>query len=122
MNLLIENWYIIAGILALVVVVGVLIYNFAKKPSSEQLNKVREWLVFACIEAEKQFSSGTGELKLRFVYDAFVIRFPWLAKVVSFEAFSNLVDDALVKVRQLLETNVEIAVIVDETQTKNEIK
>lgn len=47
-------------------------------------------------------SSGTL-LKLRFVYDLFVTKFPWIAKVLTFDKFSALVDDALDEMRNLLE-------------------
>lgn len=48
---------------------------------------------------------GTGQIKLRYVYDMFVARFAWLARVISFEAFSMMVDEALEKMKKMLESN-----------------
>ena len=56
-------------------------------PTNEQLKKVKEWLLWAVAEAEKELGSGTGQLKLRYVYDMFIVKFPSLAKIISFETF-----------------------------------
>lgn len=105
MNFLIENWYIILAALAVLAAAGVTVYRHFKLPSEEQLKKVREWLLYAVTEAERELGGGTGRLKLRQVYDLFVVRFSWLAPVVSFEKFSELVDDALEEMRKMLESN-----------------
>ena len=52
--------------------------------------------------------SGTGQLKLRMVYDMFVQRFPWLARLISFEKFAGLVDEALVEMRNMLAKNAAV--------------
>ena len=52
-----------------------------------------------------ELGSGTGKLKLRYVYDMFIAKFPWLGKVVSFEMVSMMVDDALEEMRVMLESN-----------------
>lgn len=39
------------------------------------------------------------------VYDMFVARFAWLARVISFEAFSMMVDEALERMKKMLESN-----------------
>ena len=100
-----NNWFLIAVILLLVVFVGVSVWRFRKLPGEAQIEAVREWLLMAVTEAERELGGGTGKLKLRYVYDLFVGRFPWLAGAVSFAWFSELVDEALVGLRELLETN-----------------
>lgn len=95
MEFFMEYWYIILAAVVMVAVGIVLAVRFFKKPSSEQVAKVKEWLLMAVLEAEKQFGSGTGKVKLRVVYDLFVNRFPWVAKVVSFDTFATWVDEAL---------------------------
>ena len=96
-----------------VVAVGIaLAVRFFSQPTSAQLAKVREWLLWAVTEAEKDLGGGTGKLKLRQVYDLFVGRFPWLAKVVSFELFSGMVDDALVEMREMLAQNKAVKELV----------
>lgn len=118
MEFIMEYWYIILAALAVIAVGVVLAVRFFKQPSSEQLAKVREWLLFAVTEAEAMFGSNSGQIKLRYVYDLFVSKFPWLAKLVSFEFFSKLVDDALDEMRELLDTNDAIAEFVNGEPSK----
>ena len=40
-------------------------------------------------------------------------RFPWLAKTVSFELFSSLVDDALDEMRDMLDKNEAVKAFVN---------
>ena len=102
MEFIMEYWYIILAAVVMAVVGIVLAVRFFKQPSSKQVAKVKEWLLMAVLEAEKQFGRGTGKLKLRSVYDLFVARFPWIAKIVSFETFAQWVDEALDTAEQWL--------------------
>lgn len=113
MEFLFNNWPVVVGLIAGVVVVIFGIYTFSGLPSEEQLGKVREWLLWAVTEAEKELGGGTGELKLRQVYDLFVTRFPSLVKVIPFDLFSDLVDDALVEMRKMLSKNQAAAAFVN---------
>ncbi len=112
MNFIIENWYIIIAALAIGFALGFAVYRFVKLPMSGQLAKLREWLLYAVTMAETELGGGTGQLKLRMVYDLFVERFAWLARVISFETFSGLVDDALVEMREMLAKNSKVQAIV----------
>lgn len=112
MDFIISYWYVLAAIAVLVVCGGVVIYRFIALPSEAQLGKVREWLLWAVTQAETELGSGTGQLKLRKVYDMFVQRFSWIAKLISFERFSDMVDDALVEMRNMLEQNAAVAALV----------
>ena len=105
MEFFINYWYIIFALVIVGAVAGISVYRYAKLPTSEQLEMVREWLLWAVTEAERELGGGTGQLKLRQVYDMFVVRFPWLAKVIPFSFFSDLVDDALIDMREMLATN-----------------
>jgi hypothetical protein len=67
-----------------------------------QKDNALQWLVFAVTEAEKALGSGTGQLKLRYVYDLFAGKFPVLSRFLSFAAFSDWVDIALDEMRFLL--------------------
>ena len=53
----------------------------------------------------EELGAGTGKLKLRYVYDMFVARFEWLAKVITFDMFSMMVDEALEQMRTMLDSN-----------------
>ena len=119
MEFLINYWYIILAAVAVVSVTVMFVVRFTKTPSDKQLSQVREWLLFAVTEAEKMFGSHSGKIKLRYVYDLFISKFPWLAKLVSFELFSKLVDDALVEMHELLEKNVAVAEYVYSDVTNN---
>lgn len=113
MDFFIEYWYIFIAAIVCGFVAGVAVYNFYKLPTSEQLNKVRQWLLWAVTMAEQELGGGTGKLKLRQVYDLFVVRFPWLAKIISFALFSELVDDALEDMREMLYTNDAVKALVN---------
>ena len=113
MEFIINYWYIIVAVIAALVVAGVAVYRYFGLPSDAQLDKVREWLLWAVTEAEKELGGGTGKLKLRQVYDLFVTRFPWLAKIVSFELFSDMVDDALDEMREMLQNNKAVKALVN---------
>lgn len=81
------------------------ILDFMGKPTSEQVEKFKEWLLWAVSEAEREYGGGTGQLKLRFVYNIAIVRFPWVEKFVSFEAFSKFVDEALEAMRHQIAVN-----------------
>lgn len=108
MEFLIDNWPLLIAAVAVIAVAATYLINFFKMPGNAQLDKVREWLLFAVTQAEKELGGGTGQIKLRYVYDMFVMKFPTLVKFVSFETFSFMVDEALIKMRHLLETNEKI--------------
>lgn len=105
MQFFIENWYLLVAGIAVVAVGGYTAYVFAKKPSNAQLQAVKEWMLWAVTKAEKELGSGTGKLKLRYVYDMFITKFPWLDDVISFEMVSMMVDEALDEMRKMLESN-----------------
>lgn len=108
----------ILSFILLLLTVIVFISNFATLPKSEKLQQIQGWLLSAVTLTEKEFGSGTGKIKLSSVYDKFVERFPWFAKTVTFEEFSNYVDISLVEMRRLLATNKKIADIVENTERK----
>ena len=104
----INNWSLL--VVAACVAGLFILYSrkFMQLPTEAQIGKVREWLLYAVIEAEKTYQSGTGRLKLAATYNEFCKVFPSLVTIISFELFSRLVDEALVQMRSLLETNKDI--------------
>lgn len=113
MNFIIDNWYIIIGILALVIFVIAMIVYFFNLPTAKQIENVKEWLRWAVTEAEKELGSGTGQLKLRMVYDMAISQFAWISKFVSFEMFSEWVDEALQWLNKQLFTNENVKKLVE---------
>lgn len=124
MNWLIENWMVVFGLAVAVILAAIVLYRFFGMPTDKQVAKIKEWLIWACIEAEKALQSGTGQLKLRQVYDMFcaVPAFSWVAKLISFEMFSDWVSDALVTVKQMLVSNEALATYVYGENADAEIK
>lgn len=117
-----ENWYLALTAVVMVVMAVVLVGSFVKLPTKEQIAKIKEWLLYAVTEAEKELGGGTGQLKLRQVYDLFVQRFPAVAAVVSFDTFSLWVDEALEQMRELLAKNEHAAAYVENYFLVQEIR
>ncbi|MEZ3516325.1 MAG: hypothetical protein K1W37_14010 [Lachnospiraceae bacterium] len=105
MDFFINNWYVMVAVTAILAGAGYSVYIFIKKSSTEQLKSLKEWMLWAVTKAEKELGSGTGKLKLRYVYDMFITKFPWLRNTISFEIVSMMVDDALEEMRIMLERN-----------------
>lgn len=105
MEIMGQPWWIYFIIFIVGFVTGNYIISFFKLPSTVQIAKVKEWLLWAVAAAEKELGSGTGQLKLRYVYSMFTQNWAELAKVISFETFSSWVDDALIRFTKMLQTN-----------------
>lgn len=112
MTNLIDYWHIIVALIILLIVASVLVYKFFKQPSDVQLRKVRAWLLYAVTQAEAEMGSGTGKLKLRYVYDLFITRFKWISLVISFDTFADLVHDSLDEMRDMLKNNEDARLLV----------
>ncbi|MBQ7895147.1 MAG: hypothetical protein IJ364_01145 [Oscillospiraceae bacterium] len=98
------GWVIFAAVVCAVVIV-IAVLKFIRTPRPEQMKKVKAWLLLAVMKAEKKFGEDTGVLKLRAVYDLFVTKFPWLAQLLTFDRFAELVDEALEEMKVLLAEN-----------------
>lgn len=105
-------------------VYGISIYGFRgcryissstllESPAAAKLQVVKNWLLWAVAEAEVALGSGTGPLKLQYVYDLFIGKFPWAIHLISFEMFKEMVDEALDEMRDLLAKNEDVAAIVE---------
>ena len=95
-------------IVALVIVAIALVCGiiwFVKLPKDKKIANIKEWLKYAVVQAEKELGSGTGQLKLRMVYDMAVNKFPFLVKLVPFNIFSGWVDESLDWMRDQLAEN-----------------
>ena len=107
------DYYIV--IIIAIVVIGLVAaaVNFFRLTKEQQISNIKEWLLVACLEAEKVLGSKTGRIKLRYVYDLFVGRFKFMSYIISFEQFSLLVDEALEEMRGLIDTNDAVKAIVE---------
>ena len=106
MDWLMNNWYYIVFFIGVILIC---IYGC-------MTGKVKEWLKYAVVEAEKYLGTGTGQLKLRAVYDMFVEAYPVFSKILPFSIFSKMVDDALEWMRIQLESNIKIKEYVDDKE------
>lgn len=112
MNFIIDNWYIIVALIVLIVAVVIACIKFFEMPTKQQIATVKEWLKYAVVEAEKELGEKTGQLKLHMVYDMAISQFEWIGKLISFETFSEWVDEALKWMEKQLFSNDSVAKIV----------
>lgn len=112
MEWIVSNWFLIVVSLCIVWVLVMASKKFLNLPTKEQIENIKEWLQFAVIEAEKELGSGTGAVKLRYVYDMAVAKFKWLS-FISFDMFSEWVDEALDAMKEQLKSNKAIATYVE---------
>ena len=111
MKWIIENLYLLVAAVSLIGTAMLAVYRFLGLTIENQKKKIKEWLIWACIEAERGLQSGTGQLKLRQVYDMFcaVPAFGWVARFLSFDTFSDWVAEALATVKRMLVENPRLA-------------
>ncbi|WPK11828.1 hypothetical protein R6U77_18340 [Lysinibacillus louembei] len=108
LNFLIEYWTLLIFLFVGFLLVLLVIFKLPMSLQEKLYEKIVEWLVYACIEAEKALGQGTGQVKLRYVYNLFIQRFPYLRYFISFETFTSLVAEALITVTKLLENNEDV--------------
>lgn len=97
---------------------GVIMFviTFLRMGQQQQIKMISEWLLLAVVQAEKELGSGTGEIKLRYVYDKFIQKFGKMAMIISFEQFSCMVDVALDKMRDMLSSNTQLVNYVNNSK------
>lgn len=88
------------------------VMRFAGLGHDEQIEQVKAWLLSAVTWAEATYGGGTGSIKLSEVYALFCKDMPWIAKLMSFETFSALVDEALIEMRELIQYNKNVRALV----------
>ena len=100
-------------VLVIIAIVCILIAWFLKLGKERQLKVITEWLLLAVIKAEKELGGGTGQVKLRFVYDLFIDKFKFASMFISFNQFSVLVDSALVIMKEMVSNNNQVKNYID---------
>lgn len=112
----INNKVVIISIIAIIILATIKVIRFSKLPKNEQFKKIKKCLLGWVIDAERELGGGTGKVKLSVVYSYFVQSFPIIKSFVSFETFSDWVDDALEEMRKMLEENKQLKTVVESTQ------
>lgn len=100
-----NDWYMIIALSSVLLVIIAAVVNWLKLPTFQKIEDVKQWLRYAVTEAEKKLKTGTGQLKLRMVYDMFLDKYPELKAYITFERFSGWVDEALEWLNIQLESN-----------------
>lgn len=113
LNNIIQYWSLLILLVCTIAVASSIVVGWIKRPTSQKIADLKEVLLTWTILAEKELGSGTGVLKLRYVYDIFIRTMPALATVITFESFSKLVDEVLEKTRVLIEKNKDIKAYVN---------
>ena len=106
---LITNWAVL--IFITFILVGSVIVAI-RKPSKQSIEAVKACLLNWVVQAEAMFGSGTGKVKLSDVYSQFVASFPDLSDCVPMDTFSEWVDEALDKMRNMLSSNKNLREVV----------
>lgn len=119
-----KNRLLLVGVILVTLILFIMAVSFFSASKEKQQQKIKEWLIWACIEAEKLLQSGTGQLKLREVWNQFleVPAFGLIAKLITFEHFEELVTDTLMIVKLMLISNSSLAVYVYGENSKIEIE
>lgn len=103
---LIQNcWWMLLILIAAITVAIVTVIRFVKLPTSDQLVKVKAWLLQAVTEAEREFGGKTGKIKLSYCYSLFLSAFPKVAKIITYDMFSSIVDEVLDQFKTMLQSN-----------------
>jgi len=112
-----DSGMIVTILLAIIAIVAVAFFVawFIKLPVGKKVQNLKQWLRWAVVKAEVALGSGTGQLKLRMVYDMAIEKFPWIEGVISFETFSGWVDEALEWLDSQLEINDEIKSLIEDS-------
>ena len=104
MDWIINNWYILVVIGIALIMVYIAITD---------KTRVLEWLKYSVFIAEQELGSGTGQIKLRQVYDMFIEKFPVFSKFISFNLFGIWVDEALEFLKEQIEKNQKIKEFIE---------
>lgn len=97
---------IIAAVVA--ILIGIFVLWFLKLGKEKQIQIIQEWLLLAVVKAEKELGNGTGQIKLRFVYDLFLDKFKFISMFITFTQFSDLVDMALITMKEIISNNDQV--------------
>lgn len=107
-----NNYVLLIGLLIIFAGAGVTTYNFIKKTNEQRIEAIKEWLKYGVTVTEKALGEKTGKLKLQYLWSMATAQFPFITKLLTFEQFSAMVDEALVWMREQLEKNPHIKAIV----------
>lgn len=103
-----NNIIMVAVIIIAICLLCIGLVYFFRLGKEKQQQIIKEWLLLAVVRAEKELGDGTGQLKLRFVYDLFLDKFKVVSYIISFEQFSKLVDESLEIMKSMISNNKKV--------------
>lgn len=89
-------------IVLIVLICGVIAFFKDKK-------NLKNMLLYLCTEAEKQYGSKTGQIKLAYTWSEACKAFPYLTKFLTFDMFSKMVDKCLDNFKNMVASNERVA-------------
>lgn len=113
MKFIFNNWVSIVGLAIIAIVAIVKGKQYLAKDKEQKIAAIREWLKYGVTVTEKAMGSGTGALKLRMLYSMLTSQFPYTTKILSFEEFSKMVDEALLWMKNQLESNANVLKLIE---------
>ena len=120
LKMIVENWllFVIAAVIVLLTVYAVL--KFLKLTPEQKLDRVKMALLYMVIEAEKELKRKTGQAKRSKVWNWIVENFPIISLFITEEKFDSMLEEALEKMRNMLESNSSLYDYVYDTLTITE--
>ncbi len=115
-----NNWFNIVGLIIILLAAFFAGKKYMEKDKAQKIEAIKEWLKYAVTVTEKALGSNTGKLKLQMIWSMATAQFPFITKVITFEQFSKMVDDALDWMKEQLEANPNIKAVV--TGIKDDIQ
>lgn len=82
----------------------------------------KHWLLYAVIKAESFLGSKTGKLKLEYVYNLALVKYPMITKFIPFALFTKLVNSSLKVMQSILSENEEINNVVQQKRLTEDDK
>lgn len=113
---LLENWSILVALSVVIALAIMAFIKFITLPNSEQIKKIKKCILAWVVAAEKELGAKTGKVKLSVVYGYFVTAFPVIKNFISFDKFSEWVDEALAEMRKMLESNQNLQQIIENSK------
>lgn len=120
LKMILENWLIFVIVLIIMLLTVYAVLRFLKLTPKQQLGKVKAALLYMVTEAEKELKSNTGRVKRSMVWEWIVERFPVVSLFITEEKYDELLDQALVEFRKMLESNEGLYDYVYNTLTVSE--
>lgn len=120
-----ENWTLILTVVAAAGGIVAKTANWLKKDKAEKkeaaIDAIRKTALSLVTEAERRYGSGTGAVKRAKVLEKIFEKYPVIAQVINkddtAELLDKIIDEALVELRELLESNTEFYDLINNTLT-----